>query len=167
MSEAILKIITHTVNDSIKLLERINYIRNPLASNPSVTYCAYVSALYPYEEMMLTKLCYQSATNNTLSGNNFFEFVISLSEEDSHSYKEFFLCTQEIVAFLANFGGHFQTIGCLHTNTDNLHIHIIVNNIDFITGSRLQIPYKAFYEIRGGVSDILIAHGFSGISNQR
>ncbi|MBO6179452.1 MAG: relaxase/mobilization nuclease domain-containing protein [Selenomonadaceae bacterium] len=167
MNEAILKIITHTVNDSIKLLERINYIRNPLASNPSVTYCAYVSAMYPYEEMMMTKFCYQSTTNNTLSGNNFFEFVVSLSEDDSEKYKEFLLCAQEIVTFLANFGGYFQTIGCVHTNTDNLHIHIIVNNTDFMTGGRLQIPYKAFYEIRCGVSDILIGHGFSGICNQR
>jgi len=167
MNEAILKIITHTVNDNIKLLERINYIRNPLATNPMITYCAYISALYPYEEMMLTKLCYQSPTNDTLSGNHFFEFVISLSENNSEKYREFLQCAQEIVAFLANFGGHFQTIGCVHTNTDNLHIHIIINNIDFMCGARLQIPYKAFYEIRGGTSDILIAHGFSGISSQR
>ena len=136
MNETILKIITHTINDNIKLLYRINYIRNPLATNSNITYCAYVSAIYPYEEMMLTKMCYQSVNNNTLIGNNFFEFVISLSEEASHRYREFLQCAQEIVAFLANFGGQFQSIGCVHTNTDNLHIHIIVNNINFMTGTR-------------------------------
>lgn len=164
MSGAIFKRIPHACADSAKLIERLNYIRNPLATDECTIYGSYVSLRYPIEEMMLVKNSYLSPYNNTLQGNHFFEYVVSLPQEDSDRVQDFVMCVQDINRFLATYsGGHFQTISAVHTNTDNLHAHIICNNIDFMTGARFSPPPHVTYEIKKGVSALLVRHGFSGV----
>jgi len=75
-------------------------------------------------------------------------------------------CVKEIDKFFANFmNGHYQLISAIHINTDNLHAHIIMNNIDFITGKRLQIRLSELYLIRMEINRILTVFGFSQVMN--
>ena len=164
MAGAIFKRIPHVCADSAKLIERMNYIRNPLATDECMIYGSFVSLRYPYEEMMMVKRCYLSPYNNTLLGNHFFEYVVSLPEEESDRVQDFVLCVQEINRFLATYSGsHFQTISAVHTNTDNLHAHIICNNIDWMTGMRFNPPPYQRIAIKEGVSALLIRYGFSNV----
>lgn len=163
MSTSIFKVITHSAEDSVKLIERLNYIRNPLAIDIDLSYATFVSLIYPYEEMMMVKQCYATPSNNTLQGKHFFEYVVSVPEDESYNLKSFVLCMREINNFLASAYGKYQTISCIHVNTDNLHAHIIANNIDWTNGTRLNLNLKYFHFIREEVGSILQSYGFSSI----
>ena len=165
MSTSIFKAIPHKEADSVKLIERLNYIRNPLATNENLNYSTFVSCRYPFEEMILIKQCYATPTNDTLQRKYFFEFVVSVPEEESGDLQNFSAAVKDINSFLANAYGHYQTISCIHLNTAHLHAHFIMNNIDWTNGTRLNLDMKLFYAIREGISNILSAYGFSAIKN--
>ena len=161
---AIFKIIHFAIDDNLKLLERLNYIREPYATQSDLIFGEYVSTRYPYDEMMLIKKCYLSEKHNTFQGKHFFEFVISLREDESNRLDDFKICIAKIDKMLANYNGdHFQVISAIHINTDNLHAHIIANNIDFMTGARFHIFKSDFFAIRERIDFLLREHHFSGL----
>ena len=154
--------------DSVKLAEFLNYIRDPLVTDPTLIYGTYVSCMYPYEEMMVVKECYASAYMRTWQGRQFYEYIVSLPEEESTRLEEFAACMVEINRFIATYGGgHFQIIHAIHINTDNLHAHIVANNIDIFTGERFDLDKRAFYELRAGVNVILQTYGFEGLRDKK
>ena len=154
--------------DCVKLIELLNYVRDPLATMPNLTYGTFVSCQYPYEEMMLVKTCYESPSSRTWQGRQFYEYVISLPGEESMRIEEFAACMVAVNRFIATYGGgHYQTIHAVHVNTDNLHAHFVVNNIDIFTGSRFDLDMRAFYELREGVDAILQKHGFTGLKDKK
>lgn len=161
---SIFKLQPHSIEDSLKLLERLNYIRDPLSTYPDLWCSSYVSIRYPFEEMMTVKRCHISKKYNTLGGRQFFEFIVSLTEEESSQLGRFNSCVRDIVEFLSHWQyGHYQVLSCIHLNTDNLHAHIIQNNIDFMTGKRFTPSRPEFYAILDEVDAILKKHRFSGL----
>ena len=80
---AIFKILTFSNADNLKLLERLNYIREPEATSLDLIFGRYVSIFSPYEEMTLVKQCYMSEKNDAFRGKNFIEYIISLREKES------------------------------------------------------------------------------------
>lgn len=168
MAGSIFKIVPHSCADSNNLYERLNYIRNPLATNVCMTFGSYVSCRYPWEEMMMVKQSHLSPCNNTLQGKHFFEIVVSLPQDESERVQDFVRCVQEINRFMATYnGGHYQTISCVHINTNNLHAHIICNNIDLFTGARFNLSLRTFIELRTGVNVILQTFGFVGLCRKK
>ena len=154
--------------DCVKLAELCNYIRDPLATCPALTYGTYISCRIPYEEMMLVKECHASALQRTWEGRQFFDYIISLPEEESMELERFTACMIAINQFIATFeGGNYQTIHAIHLNTDNLHAHIVANNIDIFTGARFDLDMRAFYKLREGVGAILQKHGFTGLRDKK
>lgn len=154
--------------DSVKLADYLNYIRDPLATSPELTYSTYVSCRFPYEEMMFVKECYASALQRTWQGRQFFDYIVSLPEEESKRLEQFAACMVAINQCIANFNsGHYQTIHAIHVNTDNLHAHIVANNIDIFTGARFDLDMRAFYEMREGVNAILQEYGFTGLREKK
>lgn len=151
--------------DSHNLQGKLLYIQNPISSPNGLTFTAYVSPYYTFDEMILAKYCHLNFDNDTLNGRQFYEFIISLKEEESSLLQEFKLCTQSMVNFLATFDkdNFYQAIGCVHINTDNLHCHIIVNNIAFNSGKRLNLDRPTFEFVRNEINKILQLHGFSEI----
>ena len=161
MACSIFKVVPHSDTDSNKLYERLNYIRNPMATDVCMTCGTFVSCRYPWEEMMLVKQSHLSPYNNTLIGKHFFEYVVSLPQWESDRVRDFVPCVQEINRFLASYNeGHYQTISCVHTNTANLHAHIIANNIDWLTGKRLHLSKPCFYGIMETVNRVLLRYVF-------
>ena len=147
-----------------KLIQKINYIRDPISTSQELCICEYISSRYPFEEMMAVKFCHASQNNDTLRGEQFFDFVLSLNEEESVFLSRFISCMKGIQKFLAHYGGgHYQSIGYVHTDTDNLHAHVIENNIDFKTGHRFNIHLSDFYKIHDTIDSILTSNGFSGL----
>lgn len=54
----IFKILIFSNTDNLKLLERLNYIRELEVTSLDLIFGRYVSIFYPYEEMTLVKQCY-------------------------------------------------------------------------------------------------------------
>lgn len=161
---SIFKILNFENPNQLKLLERLNYIREPVAANTNLTFAFYLSSRYPYEEMMFIKQCHLSAVNNTFQGKHFIEFVLSLTSEESLYGNDFVSCIKEIDSYLAHYSeGHYQLISCIHINTDNLHAHIIMNNTDFMTGKRLVINKTDFFAICENINQILRNWNFSDV----
>lgn len=161
---AIFKILNFENPNRLKLLERLNYIREPVATNPDLMSTSYLSSRYPYEEMMFVKQCHLSAVNDTFQGKHFIEFVLSLTSEESLYSNDFVSCVKELDSYLANYSeGHYQLISCIHINTDNLHAHIVMNNTDFITGKRLVINKADFFTICENINQILRSWNFSAV----
>ena len=149
------------------LSDKLLYITNPEASKINETLAAYVSTRHAYDEMMLIKKCYLSDQNNTLNGRQFYDYELSVTSEESGRFNEFSSCVQECVNYLANFGDHcFQTIASIHTNTDNLHAHILCNNTDMETGERFNISKADLYQMREAISDILVKHDFEPVKDR-
>lgn len=161
---AIFRIEKRKENDCVKLCELLNYVRNPLATSPDLTYGSYISCRYPYEEMMIIKSCYTSPFTRTWQGRQFFDFIVSLTEEESVYLERFSSCMITINQFIATLqGGHYQTIHSIHLNTDNLHAHVVMNNIDVYNGKRFNLNKHAFSDLCTGVDVILQNNGFMGI----
>lgn len=164
---SIFKILTFSNPDNLKLLERLNYIREPEATDLDLIFGRYVSIFHPYEEMTLIKKCFLSETNNTFHGKNFIEFIISLRESESYYLDNFENCIKQILNWLANYNdGHYQIISAIHINTDNLHAHIIANNIDFMTGSRFNLSKPDFFAIREFINFTLQENYLSGLEGK-
>lgn len=154
--------------DSVALCELLNYIRNPLATAPDLVYGTNIMCRYPYDEMMLVKACHASPLMRTWQGRQFYDFVVSLPEEESVYLGRFISCMVAINRFIATFnGGHYQVIHSVHLNTDNLHAHIVMNNIDILTGVRFDLDKRAFYGLREGVDAILREYGFTGVGKRK
>lgn len=165
---AIFHVQSRQETDSVALCELLNYIRNPLATAPDLVYGTNIMFRYPYDEMMFVKACHASPVTRTWQGRQFYDFVVSLPEEESRYLGRFRDCMVAINTFIATFsGGHYQVIHAVHINTDNLHAHIVMNNIDMFTGARFDLGKRAFYELRDGVDAILQEHGFSGIGKSK
>lgn len=164
---AIFKILTFSNADNLKLLERLNYIREPEATSLDLIFGRYVSIFSPYEEMTLVKQCYMSEKNDAFRGKNFIEYIISLREKESCYLGYFMNCIKRITYWLADYkGGHYQVISAIHLNTENLHAHIIANNTDFMTGARFTLFKADFFSIREYVNAVLQDNYFSGLEKK-
>lgn len=154
--------------DCVELCEFLNYIRNPLATAPDLIYGTNISCCYPYDEMMLVKTCYASPVMRTWQGRQFYDFVVSLTEVESVYLERFRGCMVSVNQFIATFcGGNYQVIHAIHIDTENLHAHIVMNNIDIYTGARFDLNKCAFYALRAGVDSILQEFGFAGIGKRK
>lgn len=164
---SIFKILTFANADNLKLLERLNYIREPEATYLEFIFGRYVSIFYPYEEMTAIKRCHLSEKNNTFQGKNFIEYVISLRESENSYLGYFANSIKKILNWLANYNnGHYQVISAIHFNTDNLHAHIIANNIDLMTGTRFNLFKSDFFTMREFIDFTLQENYLSGLEGQ-
>lgn len=85
-----------------------------------------------YEQMMATK----NAFSQTY-GRQGYELILSFRENENDREK----CWKILVnAAEELFGNRYETLVCMHTNTEHLHGHIILNSVSFMDG------YKFRYE---------------------
>lgn len=146
------------------LLEKLIYIGNPQASPVGLCHTSFLSDKYAFDEIILIKNIHKSPTNNTLAGRQFFDYELSLPENESARLNDFFICLKEVTEFISNFNGEcYQTISYIHTNTDNLHAHILMNNIDMLRGKRFNLSSVQLYKMKEGISNILLNHSFEPI----
>lgn len=162
---AIFKIITRKGEKNyVKLYERLNYILNAASTRKELIYGQFVSTVNPYPEMMLAKKSNmdQKGGWNPFQGVAFYEAVVSLSLDDDSDVYDLFYTMVEINQMFSNYNGdHYQVLSSVHINTDNLHVHFVVNNTDFITGKRFSNSESTFYDIVDHLNCILKRNGYS------
>ena len=146
------------------LMSKLNYIMKPEASSSELIFTRYLMTDSPYGEMMAVKKCYSSSQNDLLYGRQYFEFMLSLNEDESSRVTDFANCLNKVIDYISDFKGTiYQVIAAIHTNTDNLHAHIIVNNIDMITGKRFLLPPVDLFNLKQEINSILEEYAFEGI----
>lgn len=92
----------------------------------------------------------KQAYRNT-KGKQAIHFWISFDEKELHSLEEFRHIGYGIASF---FGGEYQIIFALHENTDNYHIHFVVNTVNFITGKKIRWNRGCVYRLIEFVKNI-------------
>lgn len=154
----------------LALLQQLNYIMRPEATNSTLTYGHYVSITHPLQEMLFCKQTVSTANVKSnmidpMYGKLYIEHIISLVEEENYFLEKFIDCVREINIMFSNYnGGCYQVLSCIHTNTDNLHAHFIVNNTELKTGQRLSLSKAIMYDLRAKINDILAYYDFHSIN---
>ena len=92
---AILKV--EHIGKNHNLLEKMNYIMRPESTEGNLIFTRYLVTNNPYEEMMFVKQCYFSSNNNTFQRRQYFEFVLSLNENESNRVTDFDSCLNEVM----------------------------------------------------------------------
>ena len=64
-------------------------------------------------------------------------------------------------------GDKYQVIVCTHTNTNNVHNHIIVNSVSFIDGSKYHNSNVEIALMKQTNDDVCIKHGLSIVDTEK
>lgn len=109
------------------------------------------NAYTAYLEMVTTKQQYRKTDQQ-----QFFQFVQSFPEDAA-------ITPQEVLQIGLKFAEHqfpdFEVLVATHTDTDNLHNHILVNSVSFRTGKKLHQTHDDLVRHRQVNDEICIAHG--------
>lgn len=104
-----------------------------------------------YLEMVTTKQQYRKTDKQ-----QFFQFVQSFPEDTN-------LTPQEVhqigLEFAARQFSDFEVLVATHTDTDNLHNHLLVNSVSFKTGKKLHQNHDDLVQHRRVNDKICMAHG--------
>ena len=155
---AVFEVKKETNKNLSQLYKKLNYIMDCRSTNKELVYGSAVSCIYPYEEMLQVKQAY-----NQDKQNMYRHYIVSLEEEDLIEPLKFRDIAIQICESIARFEGRYQVVMAVHINTDNLHAHYIANNIDYLTGRRLDLNRNRLYELKYKVNQILQNNQLSAI----
>lgn len=143
---------TH-VTELKNLKKAITYILDPQKTNDTLTYCMGASKEKAYEDMLFLKQLYCKT-----EGRQYLHWILSNNQEVP-------LKTVEAVSrdILKLVGAEFQVIAAIHTNTDNLHTHFIINSVRITDGKKFSQSKRDMLKFRQVVNQILDSYGLDAI----
>lgn len=144
--------------DLIQLYRKLNYITNRCATTNNLIYGSSVSVVEPYEEMEAVTIAF-----NNIDLDIYKHCVLSIEEDEEIDILDFKDLAIAVGELIGNFNGHFQVLVAVHANTDNLHVHYVVNMTDYLNGKRLDVQGKKLYELKDQISFLLEKWGLKGI----
>jgi hypothetical protein len=133
--------------DIIQLLRKINYITDWCATRQDLIYGSAVSVLDTYEEMVAVKNVFDKANRSAYR-----HYILSIEENEKIQLLRFKNLGIEVCEILSGFYGNYQVLMAVHINTDHLHIHYVINTIDYLTGNRLDLNRGRLEELKYGIS---------------
>lgn len=140
------------------LFDVLQYIRRQDAADIDTIYGAGVSVTYTFEEMMNVKETYGQE-----NGKAYFHYIFNPAEDDIIDDDRFFDMSVEMANYLHCFSGTYQVLMSIHHDKERLHVHFVANNIDTMTGQRMNMNMKRLFQLREGISKIAEAYGISAI----
>lgn len=147
---AIFEVLTEKDKDLFQLYRKLNYITDCCATNRDLIYGSAVCDVAPYEEMINVKRVF-----NQTGRNAYMHYVLSLKEDEETSLFHFKTLAIEVCELLSTFCGNYQVLVAVHTDTDNLHAHYLSNNIDYLTGERLDLHWSRLEELKDQINIVL------------
>lgn len=150
-------------NRADTLYQKLNYVKRYEAARYDYIYGAGVSRLNTYEEMMAVK-----ATYNQQELKAYYHYVFN--PEDNEKIDKAVLLSMGIkmANFIESFHGYYQVLMAVHfDHPEHLHMHFIVNNIDLMTGKRMNLGKKELYELKQELSHFAQNYGVSKIRQYR
>lgn len=170
--------IFHYISDTRYTLEGvIRYIRGRLKKGETVNACTkHYGEVWDYdglyvnpENAVLDMLLFKEICSKK-GGSQYKHFVLSLEEDELerrmnrrtpeglNRWDVFWQAARAIQCIT-----HCQLVYAVHTNTKNIHMHVIINPIRMDTYQKLNIDYQMFYLIISTLNGILQYYGLREI----
>lgn len=77
-------------------------------------------------------------------GVQFFHFTVSFSYEEDVDPYQAYISAYWISTY---FGGQYQVIYAVHQDTENVHIHFLVNSVSYVDGSKLNFGRDDYWKL--------------------
>lgn len=156
---SIIKVVKKEDSGIERLQAILPYVERVSATRSEFIYGVGVSTNEAYRQMMLVKETYGQE-----NGKAYFHYILNPDESDYSELnnKQLFNTGCKIAELLSNFYGNYQVIMALHFDTDS-HLHFITNNIDYITGNRLDLSPHKLAELKMKISEILTLAGITPV----
>ena len=152
---AILKVIP---NESRSLAGMLEYVRDA----DKVLYYDGILILDlndPLKEFWLTKWAYGKPY-----GRQYKQIILSFTTEESREIPvDLFIRVVKEAAIVLAANTSVQMVYALHGNTDNVHVHFLLNSVSPWTGKKLQITNKILLQMKLGINRVLCRYGLQKI----
>ncbi len=126
----IVKFFNGDYHDLEFLADRLQYVMNPFKTNGYFgSIC--VNAEDAYAQMIYVKQFYQK-----INGRQFIHFSVSLEKFNDMDLNKVWNIAYDIGMW---FGEKYQVVFGIHQDTDNIHIHYIVNSVSYKDGRKLTM----------------------------
>lgn len=141
---------TGKYNDNDARKSVIEYILQP---------CKAKGDLYGYYNIY-TECAHEEMENtaNNFNKNNGIRlrhWIISFSKSEVASASIVYMIGEDVVKFFKD----YQVVYAVHSNTDNFHIHLVINSISFVDGSRYKGSKRDFYALNNHIKQVLSNYG--------
>ena len=97
--------------------------------------CGAIGASIESRELAIKQFLAVKKVYRNTKGKQVFHFWVSFDNAEKYSNKVYRHIGYEITKF---FNGQYQIVFALHENTENPHIHFVVNTVNFMTGKKLR-----------------------------
>ena len=148
-----------TGNSTYTLFEKILYVKKAYATSYDLIYGANVSITNTFEEMMMVK---ENAGQE--EGKGYFHYVLSPEEADDCSTAQMYVLGSKVAEMIGCFEGYYQVMMTVHRDTPHIHAHFIANNIDYMTGLRMNLNRSRLLMLKQRINEILHQEEISLIS---
>lgn len=136
----------------------LTYVMRMDAADRRYMYGSAVSISNAYYEMVQVKQIFKQ-----MRGKAYFHYILSPSLSDDLQLDKFFAMGIKVAEVIHHFHGNYQVVMAIHFNTAQYHMHFIANNIDYLTGSRLDLNRQKLSELKTLINTILTEYGISMI----
>ena len=89
-----------------------------------------------------------------LNGRQVYHYILSFPQSVSAPEEVYQIGLETVRTFFAG----YQTIFSVHEDTDNLHIHIMLNSVSFLDGKKWHINYKEYFALKNEIEMMADAH---------
>ena len=133
----------------------ISYAKNDAKTHPDLMYGFGVDPESAFEEMATVKQIW-----NQTDRRQYKHFMFSFDSDIKLSKNDLMDVGYKIGAYYAN---EYQILMVMHSNTNNTHIHYILNTVNMFTGKKFSITKRDIYNYKLYINQILQSYDLSPI----
>jgi len=132
--------------DENSYIYAINYIRQG-GNNPYVGMVNLTSIETAAAEMQATAASFEKD-----SGKRLRHTVLSFHESEHVTSELAYAYAQQIIQ---HYAPEYQMVFAVHTNTENPHIHFVMNQISYVDGHRYKGQKRDYYDFRNHIASVI------------
>lgn len=159
---SILKSVTDKTGNSVdSLQDKITYIQRTEATSMDDIYGAGVSTTNARNEMVLVKEAYDQ-----MDRKGYHHLIFNPEHGKDIAKSTFMGMGIQMTEYISRFRGNYQVLMAMHSDgkeENPRHLHFIVNNVDMLRGTRMNLDKKGLHHLKQGLSKIAEAYGVDPI----
>lgn len=140
------------------LKRAIDYIMNPEKTPDGFSFGINCNPETAYEEMIAVKQLYGKE-----DGRQYIHFVQSFKKDDKVTPELAKEIAERLIKEFSKFDG-FQVVASVHTNTDVIHTHFIVNSVNAETGPKWKFSSQEMQNLKNHSDRLCAEYGLSVVN---
>lgn len=151
--------VLHKASENKRTLEGIiSYIADQKAHDDKIAYYSGfgVQPFYAVRDMLIVKELYSKT-----DGSQYKHIILLMEGKTDENI--FIMAAKEIADTLYNYT-RCQIVFAIHSNTDKIHLHVVINSVRYTDGTKLNINNKTFFTIIKICNHILQKFGLEEIT---